>query len=174
MKSLTYAMRKLVRFLTRNPNEIVTVFLEDYISDTKALMSALNQTTNLTQLLFNPHAPEWNVLEKGWPKISDMIKANKRLLIVDEEKRTANANKLNGLIRTRDFLIQNHFQWIVDLNDNNSNLIVTNKLKLADLDSLNNSANASRNTFIIKVCQMISFVFQIKVEGFSVFFPSDA
>lgn len=91
--------------------------------ETKTLMDALNQTKNFSSLLFNPHAPEWNVLVNGWPKITEMIKANKRLLIVDEEKRSIHATRLNGLIRTRDYLIQNHFKWLTDItNSSNSSI----------------------------------------------------
>lgn len=140
MKSFSYAMRKLVNFLTRNKNEIITVFLEDYIVETRVLMDALNRTSKLANLLFNPFAPEWNVLEKGWPRISDMIKANKRLLIVEEEKRGLHVNKLNGLIRTRDFFIQNHFDWLPDPRPNSS-LAISSKIKLHHMLEQNYTKN---------------------------------
>ncbi len=43
-----------------------------------------------------------------------MIDANKRILIVDDEKRGYHAAKRPGIIRSRDYFIENHYAWIID------------------------------------------------------------
>lgn len=111
IKNLDYALKKIVNFLRKNKNEIITLFLEDYLHKTKQLQDVFDKVKGFNSLVFNPYDPTWNVTHKGWPKIADMIKANKRILIVDDEQRGAHATKRPGIIRSRDFLIQNHFEW---------------------------------------------------------------
>jgi len=65
----------------------VTIFLEDYITDVKILQKTFNDILGFNQMVFNPYSTRWNVSEQGWPMIVDMVKANKRILIVDDEKR---------------------------------------------------------------------------------------
>jgi hypothetical protein len=46
-----------------------------------------------------------------------MIRKNQRILIVDDEQRAYSAKAPPGMIRSRDFFIQNHFQWFYDKYD---------------------------------------------------------
>jgi hypothetical protein len=117
VKSLSYALRKIVKFLGKNPNEIVTIFLEDYLQETSKLEDVFKRVKNLTSLVFNPYAAEWDVVNKGWPRVHEMIRSNKRLLIIDDEQRGQHANKRNGIIRSRDYLLQNHYEWFNDVYD---------------------------------------------------------
>lgn len=114
IKPFTYALKKLVTFLKRNPEEFITLFLENYVSDIDQFRSTLESVDGLTDLMFDPHDIIWNVPRNGWPKIVDMIKANKRLLIVDDEKRAFSADHIKGIIRSRDFFLQNHYDWTLD------------------------------------------------------------
>jgi hypothetical protein len=41
-----------------------------------------------------------------------MVKANKRLLIFDDEQRGSHAKAPPGIIRKFDYLIENHFEWV--------------------------------------------------------------
>lgn len=120
VKSLRYVMRKLINFLMKNENEIITVFLEDYVRSTTLLTGVLSKIKHFNKLLFNPYATKWSVNKKGWPKITDMIQANKRLLIVDDEQRALHAGSKSGIIRRRDFLIENHYEWIVNKTKNST------------------------------------------------------
>jgi hypothetical protein len=115
IKNFDYALKKIVKFLKHNPNEIITIFLEDYIKEVYLLQNIFDQIDSFNELVFNPYAPEWNVIENGWPTIKRMIKENKRLVIVDDEQRGIHYKQLPGFIRSRDFLIQNHFEWFNDM-----------------------------------------------------------
>lgn len=114
VRKLEYALKKLVKFLKNNPDQIITIFLENYLNDTEILQNVFRRVNHFNSLVFNPYSQEWNVLNKGWPKIREMVKANKRILIFDDEKRTQNAGKKPGFIRSRDFLLQNHYVWMND------------------------------------------------------------
>jgi hypothetical protein len=111
VKNLEYALKKVVRFLDKNRDEIITLFIEDYLRETKQLQDIFDKIKKFNDLVFNPYSPKWNVTYKGWPKIKDMIKSNKRLLIVDDEQRGRHAKKRPGFIRYRDFFIENHYEW---------------------------------------------------------------
>ena len=115
VKPMEYALKKIVSFLNKNKEEIVTIFLEDYINDVRKLQEVFARVKNFNQLVFNPYAPEWDVYNKGWPKIVDMVKANKRILIIDDEQRGDHARQAPGIIRSRDYAFQSHFKWFNDL-----------------------------------------------------------
>ncbi len=104
-------MKIIVNFLNANTNEIVTIFLENYIDDVKKMQAVFNKISSFNSMVFNPYSLKWNVIQNGWPKIIDMIKANKRILIVDDEKRGYHAGKSPGIIRSRDFFVENHYSW---------------------------------------------------------------
>lgn len=107
IKKLEYALRKLVNFLVKNPSEIVTIVFENYVEEARTLELVFNKVRHLNSLVFDPY--KWNVSENGWPLIKDMLKANKRLLIVDY--RPKNAAKSPGIIYIPHFFIENHWHW---------------------------------------------------------------
>ena len=112
VKKLEYALRKLVSFLIKNKNEIITIFFENYINDTKSLQDVFGKVKHLNNLVFNPYSKEWNVKLNGWPKIKDMIEKNKRLLIIDDEQRGKHAKAYPGFIRSRDYVSFYNFNYI--------------------------------------------------------------
>jgi hypothetical protein len=144
IKPFSYFLKKIVNFLNQNSGEIITVFLENYIQDSEKLRSIYESVDNLTDLLFEPF--DWNVTDIGWPKIVDMLKANKRLLIIDDEKRGFHADFIPGIIRSRDFVLQNHYEWTKDRyewsflkHDNNSNSKTNATILMPKCFSLHNS-----------------------------------
>ena len=111
VKNFDYALRKLVNFLDKkeNRNEIITIFLENYIDDYRKLKQVFDKVKGFNNLVFDPYSKIWNVSSKGWPKIYEMINKNKRILVVDDEQRAYSAKSMPGMIRSRDFFIQNHY-----------------------------------------------------------------
>lgn len=85
LKKFHYVLKLIVEFLEQNPEELVTIFLENYIVDVKKMQAVFREVQGFKELVFNPYAA--NVKEKGWPRIKDMIAANQRILIVDDEQR---------------------------------------------------------------------------------------
>ncbi|MFJ8762053.1 PI-PLC domain-containing protein [Streptomyces cyaneofuscatus] len=76
------SMQSVVDFLAANPQEVVSVFLEDYVS-AQQLGNSLAQVRGLDRVLFRPDA--WNVRQQGWPKMTDLVGSGKRLLIFSDE-----------------------------------------------------------------------------------------
>ncbi|MGW2207525.1 PI-PLC domain-containing protein [Streptomyces sp. NPDC001774] len=72
-------MQTVVNFLNSHPQEVVTIFLEDYV-DTDQFAQSLGKVSGLSELVFRPDA--WGVRDHGWPKVADMVAANKRLLMI--------------------------------------------------------------------------------------------
>jgi hypothetical protein len=149
VKNLDFALKIIVNFLEKkaNKNEIITIFFENYINDVKKLQNVFNQIKGFNNLVFNPYASKWNVSTNGWPKIIDMIKANKRILIIDDEQRAYSAKSPPGFIRSRDFLIQNHYQWFGDKyiweNFNHTDLLSTD-------------FNLTNNTLVLEMSRCFS------------------
>ncbi|XP_066345147.1 PI-PLC X domain-containing protein At5g67130-like isoform X2 [Miscanthus floridulus] len=71
-------LREVERFLSRNPAEVVTIFVEDYVESPKGLTRVLN-ASGLARYVF----PAWRMPKSGgdWPRLSDMVRDNHRLLV---------------------------------------------------------------------------------------------
>ncbi|MFD6971092.1 PI-PLC domain-containing protein [Streptomyces sp. NPDC059949] len=74
-------MQTVVDFLATHPQEVVTVFLEDYVSS-EQLRQSLGRVGGLSDMVFR--ADEWGVRQNGWPKVADLVTAGKRLLIFSD------------------------------------------------------------------------------------------
>jgi hypothetical protein len=82
-RSVQWALETVVKFLNEpaNRNEIVAIFLEDYVA-AHDLKAVLDRTGGLNDLLFRADA--FGVKQNGWPKVSDVVAQNKRLLIFSD------------------------------------------------------------------------------------------
>ncbi|MFG2486182.1 PI-PLC domain-containing protein [Streptomyces virginiae] len=74
-------MQTVVDFLATHPQEVVTVFLEDYVGADQ-LQASLGRVNGLQNMLFR--ADEWGVRQHGWPKVADLVTSGKRLLIFSD------------------------------------------------------------------------------------------
>ncbi|MER5966403.1 PI-PLC domain-containing protein [Streptomyces sp. NPDC002057] len=81
-QSFQGSMQTVVDFLAANPQEVVSIFLEDYVS-AQQLGNSLGRVRGLDQVLFRPDA--WNVRQQGWPRMTDLVASGKRLLIFSDE-----------------------------------------------------------------------------------------
>ncbi|MFZ3493303.1 hypothetical protein ACODT5_08760 [Streptomyces sp. 5.8] len=61
------------------PKPVVTIFLEDYVTDRALLDNVINEVPGLKDLVFDPAAQ--GVAENGWPTLGAMRTSGKRLLI---------------------------------------------------------------------------------------------
>ncbi|KAK1300427.1 PI-PLC X domain-containing protein [Acorus calamus] len=71
-------LKEIQSFLQSNPSEIITIFIEDYVSSPKGLTKVFN-AAGLMKYWF----PVTRMPKKGedWPLLSDMISQNQRLLV---------------------------------------------------------------------------------------------
>lgn len=82
-KLLSSALNDVKKFLDANPKEIVTVVLESYVGDGAKLRSAVNDA-GLGDLLYDPRTSSIPQYGRAWPRLNDMIKNNKRLVIFSQ------------------------------------------------------------------------------------------
>ncbi|CAN1344864.1 PI-PLC X domain-containing protein At5g67130 [Linum perenne] len=71
-------LKEVGAFLGSNPSEIVTIFIEDYVTSPQGLSKVFNES-GLTKYLF----PVASMPKSGgdWPQVNDMVKENHRLLV---------------------------------------------------------------------------------------------
>lgn len=71
-------LKEVESFLSQNPNEIVTIIIEDYVHTTKGL-TKLFASAGLDKYWF----PVSKMPKKGedWPTVTEMVQANQRLLV---------------------------------------------------------------------------------------------
>ncbi|MEU8773344.1 PI-PLC domain-containing protein [Streptomyces sp. NPDC048606] len=74
-------LQTVVDFLAAHPQEVVTVFLEDYV-DAEQLRRSLGKVRGLDGLLFRPD--QWDVRQRGWPKVADLVTTGRRLLVFSD------------------------------------------------------------------------------------------
>ncbi|MGI3201619.1 phospholipase [Streptomyces sp. GLT-R25] len=101
-------IQRMVDYLRANPNEFVTVFLEDYV-DPGVLRSELARVNGLSDVLYRPD--QTGVRTNGWPKMSELIAANDRLLIFTDHSRSADQSA--GLTRDS-FGVMYQREWTVE------------------------------------------------------------
>lgn len=101
-------LQRMVDFLKAHPDQFVTVFLEDYV-DPGVLKSELARVNGLSDVLYRPDRT--GVRQNGWPKLSDLIAANQRLLVFTDHSRSADESA--GLTRDS-FGVMYQREWTVE------------------------------------------------------------
>ncbi|SDJ89750.1 Ricin-type beta-trefoil lectin domain-containing protein [Lentzea albidocapillata subsp. violacea] len=100
--ALNVDIQRIVDFLKARPTEIVTVFLEDYVS-ADVLRNELARVQGLGDVLFRAEG----VRENGWPTLSQMRASGKRLLIFTDHSRDGREN--SGVLYQRDWTVENYW-----------------------------------------------------------------
>lgn len=71
-------LREIQKFLEANPSEIITIFIEDYVTSPKGLTKVFDDA-GLRKYWF----PVSRMPKNGgnWPTVTDMIQKNQRLVV---------------------------------------------------------------------------------------------
>ncbi|PIM67067.1 phospholipase [Streptomyces sp. JV178] len=101
-------IQRMVDFLKQNPDQFLTVFLEDYV-DPAVLRSELARVNGLSDVLYRPD--QAGVRTGGWPRMADLIAANDRLLIFTDRSRAS--DQASGLTRDT-FGVMYQKEWTVE------------------------------------------------------------
>ncbi|RMB80074.1 RICIN domain-containing protein [Streptomyces shenzhenensis] len=104
-------LQRMVDFLRANPDQFVTVFLEDYV-DPGVLRSELARVDGLSDVLYRPDRT--GVRQNGWPKLADLVAANQRLLIFTDHSRSADeaaglTRDSFGVLYQREWTVENYW-----------------------------------------------------------------
>ncbi|SDF96379.1 Ricin-type beta-trefoil lectin domain-containing protein [Lentzea fradiae] len=100
--ALNVDLQRIVDFLRSRPTEIVTVFLEDYVS-ADVLRAELARVQGLNDLLFRAEG----VRENGWPTLSQLRASGKRLLIFTDHARDGRED--TGVLYQKDWTVENYW-----------------------------------------------------------------
>lgn len=95
-------VQRIVDFLAANPSEIVTVFLEDYVS-ADVLRAELRRVRGLADVLYRAEG----VREHGWPTRSQLRASGKRLLIFTDHAKDGRED--SGVLYQKDWTVENHW-----------------------------------------------------------------
>jgi hypothetical protein len=89
-RNLISALDEIKTWMDAHPNEVVTIVLESYVPESNEIDAYLG-STGLSDMVFLPHIPNagmlapdgqrWYVPFHGWPKLQEMVRFNKRLVI---------------------------------------------------------------------------------------------
>ncbi|KAH9617162.1 hypothetical protein KSS87_015166 [Heliosperma pusillum] len=84
-------LKEVQAFLQANPKEIVTIFIEDYVTSTNGL-TKLFKTAGLDKLMF----PLSRMPKNGsdWPTVDDMVQKNQRFLVFTSVKSKEASEKI--------------------------------------------------------------------------------
>ncbi|KAI3722592.1 hypothetical protein L2E82_33632 [Cichorium intybus] len=96
-------LRDIQKFLEENPNEIITIFIEDYVTSENGLTKVFN-ASGLTKYMFPLNRMPKDGAE--WPIITDMITRNQRL-VVFTSKSTKEASE--GIAYEWTYVVENQY-----------------------------------------------------------------
>ncbi|MEU8590137.1 PI-PLC domain-containing protein [Streptomyces sp. NPDC048664] len=104
-------LQRIVSFLKAHPDQVATVFLEDYV-DPGVLRGEITRVNGLQDVLFRPD--QAGVRQNGWPKVADMIASGHRLLIFSDHDRAADeaaglTRDSFGVMYQRDWTVENYW-----------------------------------------------------------------
>ncbi|MEV8372578.1 RICIN domain-containing protein [Kribbella sp. NPDC056861] len=101
-RTLTAGLQDTVDFLNANREAIVTVFIEDYTS-VEELRAAVARVNGFADRVFNP--AQAGVRQNGWPKVSELIAQNRRLLVFSQRS----GRDAYGVMFDRDWTAENYW-----------------------------------------------------------------
>ncbi|MGC9665926.1 phospholipase [Planosporangium sp. 12N6] len=109
--ALSVDLRRIVDFLAGHRDEIVTVFLEDYVAP-DVLRAELARVPGLADLLLRPDLD--GVRERGWPTLAELKRRDKRLLIFTDHSRAQDeaaglTRDSFGVMYQRDWTVENYW-----------------------------------------------------------------
>ncbi len=102
--SLVDEFKRFEDFMKKNPEAIITLHLEWTPSArVNEFETALNKFPDLKDMIFDPYKAD--VKSKGWPRITEMIAQNKRLLILSQ----TDATRHLGIAFDKEFTVENYW-----------------------------------------------------------------
>ncbi|KAK9678531.1 hypothetical protein RND81_11G217600 [Saponaria officinalis] len=96
-------LKEIQSFLQANPTEIVTIFIEDYVTSPKGLTKIFN-TAGLSKFMF----PLSRMPKNGddWPTVDDMVQKNQRLLVFSSVKSKESSE---GIAYNWNYVVENQY-----------------------------------------------------------------
>ncbi|PWA60153.1 PLC-like phosphodiesterases superfamily protein [Artemisia annua] len=96
-------LREIQKFLQANPSEIITIFIEDYVTSSNGLTKVFD-AAGLRKYMF----PVSRMPKNGgdWPTITDMVKQNQRLIVFTSKK---SKEASEGIAYEWSYIVENQY-----------------------------------------------------------------
>lgn len=98
-------LEEIKNFLESNPSEVITIFIEDYVTSPQGLTKVFN-ASGLSKYWF----PVSEMPKNGgdWPLLSDIISKNQRLLVFTSKKKKEASE---GIAYEWNYVVENQCKW---------------------------------------------------------------
>ncbi|KAL1824300.1 hypothetical protein ACET3Z_011078 [Daucus carota] len=96
-------LREIQVFLEANPSEIITIFIEDYVTSPQGLTKVFN-ASGLSKFMF-----PLSRMPKGgadWPRVDDMVRQNQRLVVFTSK---SSKEKTEGIAYEWRYVVENRY-----------------------------------------------------------------
>ena len=106
-------LKEIETFLAANPSEVVTIFIEDYVTSRQGLTKLFN-ASGLRKYWF----PVSKMPKKGedWPTVDDMVKQNQRLVVFTSK---SNKEATEGIAYNWKYVVENQCKLVFITCDQN-------------------------------------------------------
>lgn len=100
-------LRQIRAFLDSNPSEIVTIFIEDYVTSNQGLANVF-KAADLSKYMF----PVSQMPKNGedWPTVDDMVQKNQRLVVFTSKK---DKESSDGIAYQWTYVVENQCEFSV-------------------------------------------------------------
>jgi len=118
-KPLTDSLREIKKWMVNNPNEILTIFLEQRVDDRNLLQKSFSDA-GIVDMIFYADRPNqgisttWEVATQGWPSLEWMARNNKRLIVFSDwhcDKSDGCPDKNDGFPWVYHHAVENHYGY---------------------------------------------------------------
>ncbi|KAL2906309.1 hypothetical protein RDABS01_005019 [Bienertia sinuspersici] len=96
-------LKEVQNFLQSNPSEIITIFIEDYVTSSKGLTKVFN-AAGLSKFMFPVSAMPKN--GSDWPTVDDMVQKNQRLVVFTSVKSKESSE---GIAYQWNYMVENQY-----------------------------------------------------------------
>ncbi|XP_010912030.1 PI-PLC X domain-containing protein At5g67130 isoform X2 [Elaeis guineensis] len=96
-------LKEIDTFLEANPSEVITIFIEDYVTSPQGLTKVFNASGLMKYWFPLSHMPNNG---SDWPLLSDMIRQNQRLLVFTSKK---SKEASEGIAYEWNYVVENQY-----------------------------------------------------------------
>ncbi|XP_074274789.1 PI-PLC X domain-containing protein At5g67130-like [Silene latifolia] len=155
------ACKEIEAFMSKNPSEIVTLILEDYVTSPKGLTRVFRES-GLMKYWF----PLSRMPKNGgdWPLVKDMVGKNQRLIVFTSDK---SKQQSEGIAYQWDYMVENQFgnhgmergkcpkrNESATLNDRTKSLVLVNHFKTIPLKLTACEDNSKELIQMLQTCYL--------------------
>ncbi|KAK9676056.1 hypothetical protein RND81_11G050800 [Saponaria officinalis] len=159
------AFKEIEAFMSKNPSEIVTLILEDYVTSPKGLTRVFKES-GLMKFWFPLSRMPTNV--RNWPLVKDMVGKNQRLIVFTSMQ---SKQKSEGIAYQWNYMVENQYgnqgmepgrcpkrNESSPLNDHTKSLVLVNHFKTIPMKLTTCEDNSRQLIKTLQTCYVTSLL----------------